>query len=56
MCVNVWNKHKQEEQGTNLVTLNYTTATAVMRADDTIWLEPEVLFSAPYNGENITEM
>ncbi|XP_041960688.1 retinoid isomerohydrolase [Alosa sapidissima] len=40
----------KEEQGTNLITLNYTTATAVMREDGTIWLEPEVLFSAPYNA------
>uniref|UniRef100_A0A8D3C881 Retinoid isomerohydrolase n=1 Tax=Scophthalmus maximus TaxID=52904 RepID=A0A8D3C881_SCOMX len=38
--------HK-EEQGKNLVSLPYTTATAVMHADGTIWLEPEVLFSGP---------
>ncbi|XP_016119902.1 retinoid isomerohydrolase-like, partial [Sinocyclocheilus grahami] len=36
-----------EEQGKNLVCLPYTTATATMRADGTIWLEPEVLFSGP---------
>ncbi|KAL2097290.1 hypothetical protein ACEWY4_006497 [Coilia grayii] len=40
----------KEHQGTNLVTLPYTTATAVMRADGTIWLEPEVIFSAPYQA------
>uniref|UniRef100_A0A8C6PLU3 Retinoid isomerohydrolase n=1 Tax=Nothobranchius furzeri TaxID=105023 RepID=A0A8C6PLU3_NOTFU len=38
--------HK-EEQGKNLVSLPYTTATATMHADGTIWLEPEVLFSGP---------
>ncbi|XP_034557611.1 retinal Mueller cells isomerohydrolase-like isoform X1 [Notolabrus celidotus] len=38
--------HK-EEQGKNLVSLPYTTATAVLRSDGTIWLEPEVLFSGP---------
>uniref|UniRef100_A0A8K9USY5 Retinoid isomerohydrolase RPE65 n=1 Tax=Oncorhynchus mykiss TaxID=8022 RepID=A0A8K9USY5_ONCMY len=38
--------HK-EEQGKNLISLPYTTATAVMRSDGTIWLEPEVLFSGP---------
>uniref|UniRef100_A0A671VUT7 Retinoid isomerohydrolase n=1 Tax=Sparus aurata TaxID=8175 RepID=A0A671VUT7_SPAAU len=38
--------HK-EEQGKNLVSLPYTTATAVMHADGMIWLEPEVLFSGP---------
>uniref|UniRef100_A0A8C2Q821 Retinoid isomerohydrolase n=1 Tax=Cyprinus carpio TaxID=7962 RepID=A0A8C2Q821_CYPCA len=32
------------EQGKNLVCLPYTTATATMRADGTIWLEPEVTF------------
>ncbi|XP_016368353.1 retinoid isomerohydrolase-like isoform X2 [Sinocyclocheilus rhinocerous] len=37
----------REEQGKNLVCLPYTTATATMRADGTIWLEPEVLFSGP---------
>ncbi|XP_076132441.1 retinal Mueller cells isomerohydrolase isoform X1 [Alosa pseudoharengus] len=37
----------REEQGKNLISLPYTTATAVMRSDGTIWLEPEVLFSAP---------
>ncbi len=40
----------QEEQGKNLVSLPYTTATATMRADGTIWLEPEVLFSGPRQG------
>lgn len=38
--------HK-EEQGKNLVSLPYTTATAVLNSDGTIWLEPEVLFSGP---------
>ncbi|KAL1022412.1 hypothetical protein UPYG_G00026650 [Umbra pygmaea] len=38
--------HK-EAQGKNLISLPYTTATAVMRSDGTIWLEPEVLFSGP---------
>lgn len=42
----------QEEQGKNLVSLPYTTATAVMHADGTIWLEPEVLFSGPRQGAN----
>ncbi|XP_027146349.1 retinal Mueller cells isomerohydrolase [Larimichthys crocea] len=37
----------REEQGKNLVSLSYTTATAVLNSDGTIWLEPEVLFSAP---------
>uniref|UniRef100_A0A665WEI1 Retinoid isomerohydrolase n=1 Tax=Echeneis naucrates TaxID=173247 RepID=A0A665WEI1_ECHNA len=58
--------HK-EEQGKNLVSLPYTTATAVMHADGMIWLEPEVLFSGPrqafefpqinynrYGGKNYT--
>lgn len=40
----------QEEQGKNLVSLPYTTATAVVHADGTIWLEPEVLFSGPRQG------
>lgn len=40
----------QEEQGKNLISLPYTTATATMRADGTIWLEPEVLFSGPRQG------
>uniref|UniRef100_A0AAR2JXY5 Retinoid isomerohydrolase n=1 Tax=Pygocentrus nattereri TaxID=42514 RepID=A0AAR2JXY5_PYGNA len=34
-------------QGKNLISLPYTTATATMREDGTIWLEPEVLFSGP---------
>ncbi|XP_071007560.1 retinal Mueller cells isomerohydrolase [Oncorhynchus clarkii lewisi] len=37
----------REKQGKNLISLPYTTATAVMRSDGTIWLEPEVLFSGP---------
>uniref|UniRef100_A0AAV2KRC8 Uncharacterized protein n=1 Tax=Knipowitschia caucasica TaxID=637954 RepID=A0AAV2KRC8_KNICA len=37
----------REEQGKNLVSLPYTTATAVLCQDGTIWLEPEVLFSRP---------
>uniref|UniRef100_A0AAQ4RLS3 Retinoid isomerohydrolase RPE65 n=1 Tax=Gasterosteus aculeatus aculeatus TaxID=481459 RepID=A0AAQ4RLS3_GASAC len=37
----------REEQGRNLVSLSYTTATAALRSDGTIWLEPEVLFSGP---------
>ncbi|XP_017548917.1 retinal Mueller cells isomerohydrolase isoform X1 [Pygocentrus nattereri] len=37
----------REEPGKNLISLSYTTATAVLRSDGTIWLEPEVLFSAP---------
>uniref|UniRef100_A0A8D3BY80 Retinal pigment epithelium-specific protein 65kDa n=1 Tax=Scophthalmus maximus TaxID=52904 RepID=A0A8D3BY80_SCOMX len=37
----------REEQGKNLVSLSYTTATAVLHSDGTIWLEPEVLFSGP---------
>ncbi|KAG5847987.1 hypothetical protein ANANG_G00132090 [Anguilla anguilla] len=37
----------REEQGKNLISLPYTTATAVMRSDGTVWLEPEVLFSGP---------
>ncbi|XP_068175275.1 retinal Mueller cells isomerohydrolase-like [Antennarius striatus] len=35
----------REEQGKNLVSLSYTTATAVLHSDGTVWLEPEVLFS-----------
>ncbi len=41
----------QEEQGKNLVSLPYTTATAVMCSDGTVWLEPEVLFSGPRQGK-----
>uniref|UniRef100_A0A8C9YM27 Retinoid isomerohydrolase RPE65 b n=1 Tax=Sander lucioperca TaxID=283035 RepID=A0A8C9YM27_SANLU len=37
----------REDQGKNLVSLPYTTATAVLHSDGTIWLEPEVLFSGP---------
>lgn len=46
----------QEEQGKNLVSLPYTTATAVMHADGTIWLEPEVLFSGPRQGGNTIKL
>lgn len=42
----------QEEQGKNLVSLPYTTATATMHSDGTVWLEPEVLFSGPRQGGN----
>ncbi|CAN8217140.1 unnamed protein product [Coccothraustes coccothraustes] len=35
------------DTGKNLVTLPYTTATATLRSDETIWLEPEVIFSGP---------
>ncbi|XP_006501228.1 retinoid isomerohydrolase isoform X1 [Mus musculus] len=35
------------DTGRNLVTLPHTTATATLRSDETIWLEPEVLFSGP---------
>ncbi|KAM9719083.1 retinoid isomerohydrolase [Menidia menidia] len=38
--------HK-EEQGKNLVSLPYTTATATMHSDGMVFLEPEVLFSGP---------
>lgn len=44
----------QEEQGKNLVSLPYTTATAVLHSDGTIWLEPEVLFSGPRQGNTHT--
>ncbi|KAG9270821.1 retinal Mueller cells isomerohydrolase isoform X1 [Astyanax mexicanus] len=37
----------REEQGKNLISLPYTTATAVLCSDGTIWLEPEVIFSEP---------
>uniref|UniRef100_A0A672KSU1 Retinoid isomerohydrolase RPE65 n=1 Tax=Sinocyclocheilus grahami TaxID=75366 RepID=A0A672KSU1_SINGR len=40
----------REEQGKNLVSLPYTTATAVMCSDGTVWLEPEVLFSGPHQA------
>ncbi|XP_044882044.1 retinoid isomerohydrolase isoform X2 [Mauremys mutica] len=33
------------DTGKNLVTLPYTTATATLHSDETIWLEPEILFS-----------
>lgn len=45
----------QEEQGKNLVSLPYTTATATMHSDGTVWLEPEVLFSGPRQGENLAD-
>nr|XP_055196830.1 retinoid isomerohydrolase isoform X2 [Nyctereutes procyonoides] len=35
------------DTGKNLVTLPNTTATATLCSDETIWLEPEVLFSGP---------
>lgn len=44
----------QEDQGKNLVSLSYTTATAVLHSDGTIWLEPEVLFSGPRQGITYT--
>lgn len=40
----------QADTGKNLVTLPYTTATATLRSDETIWLEPEVIFSGPRHG------
>ncbi|KAG7269319.1 hypothetical protein CRUP_031839 [Coryphaenoides rupestris] len=47
--------HK-EEQGKNLVSLPYTTATAVMHSDGTIWLEPEFpqINYERYAGKNYT--
>ncbi|XP_027746855.1 uncharacterized protein LOC114061042 isoform X4 [Empidonax traillii] len=42
------------DTGKNLVTLPYTTATATLRSDETIWLEPEVIFSGPRHGTNET--
>ena len=42
----------QEEQGKNLVSLPYTTATAVMHSDGMVFLEPEVLFSGPRQGDS----
>ncbi|MBN3285545.1 RP65C isomerohydrolase, partial [Polyodon spathula] len=38
------------EQGKNLICLPYTTATATMSADGTVWLEPDILFSGPQQG------
>lgn len=35
------------DQGSNLVSLPYTTATAVLRKDGTVWLDPEILFAGP---------
>ncbi|KAK1339911.1 hypothetical protein QTO34_018472 [Cnephaeus nilssonii] len=35
------------DTGKNLVTLPNTTATAILCSDETIWLEPEVLFAGP---------
>ncbi|XP_043941540.1 retinoid isomerohydrolase isoform X2 [Protopterus annectens] len=37
----------KEDVGKNIITLPYTTATAILRSDGSIWLEPEVLFSGP---------
>ncbi|XP_074953412.1 LOW QUALITY PROTEIN: retinoid isomerohydrolase [Phalacrocorax aristotelis] len=37
----------KSDTGKNLVTLPYTTATATLCSDETIWLEPEVIFSGP---------
>ncbi|XP_045147677.1 retinoid isomerohydrolase [Echinops telfairi] len=37
----------QADTGKNLVTLPNTTATAILCSDETIWLEPEVLFAGP---------
>ncbi|KAG9333932.1 hypothetical protein JZ751_009395 [Albula glossodonta] len=48
----------REEQGKNLISLPYTTATAVMRSDGSVWLEPEVSPTpylaghSPPNGPN----
>ncbi|XP_038959208.1 retinoid isomerohydrolase isoform X2 [Rattus norvegicus] len=39
------------DTGRNLVTLPHTTATAILCSDETIWLEPEVLFSGPRQGK-----
>uniref|UniRef100_A0A4W3GF06 Retinoid isomerohydrolase n=1 Tax=Callorhinchus milii TaxID=7868 RepID=A0A4W3GF06_CALMI len=35
------------EHGKNLISLNTTTATATVRSDGTVWLEPEILYSGP---------
>nr|XP_057929800.1 retinal Mueller cells isomerohydrolase-like isoform X1 [Doryrhamphus excisus] len=35
------------DPGKNMVSLSYTTATAVLLSDGTIWLEPEVILSQP---------
>lgn len=41
----------QADTGKNLVTLPYTTATATLHSDETIWLEPEILFSGARQGK-----
>ncbi|XP_053105071.1 retinoid isomerohydrolase isoform X5 [Hemicordylus capensis] len=38
---------EKADTGKNLITLPNTTATAVLHSDETIWLEPEVIFSGP---------
>lgn len=38
---------EEAEFGKNLVRVQHTTATATLRHDGTVWLEPEVLFSGP---------
>ncbi|XP_007480468.2 retinoid isomerohydrolase isoform X2 [Monodelphis domestica] len=38
------------DTGKNLVSLPNTTAAAILCSDETIWLEPEVLFSGPRQG------
>lgn len=53
LCCSLTASSMQEEQGKNLVSLPYTTATATMHSDGTVWLEPEVLFSGPRQGENV---
>lgn len=41
----------QADTGKNLITLANTTATATLHSDETIWLEPEVIFSGPRQGK-----
>uniref|UniRef100_A0A8C7E6P4 Retinoid isomerohydrolase n=1 Tax=Naja naja TaxID=35670 RepID=A0A8C7E6P4_NAJNA len=38
---------EKADTGKNLITLPNTTATAILHSDDTIWLDPEVIFSGP---------
>ncbi|KAH0618514.1 hypothetical protein JD844_017794 [Phrynosoma platyrhinos] len=38
---------EKADTGKNLITLPNTTATAILNSDETIWLEPEVIFSGP---------
>lgn len=45
----------QADTGKNLVTLPYTTATATLRSDETVWLEPEVIFSGPRHGKRTAQ-